>query len=155
MGGGNTLKMMLRWKRFGVTALLKKAYKKDIVLAGVSAGSICWFEYGVSDSRQFKNPKSTEYIRVSGLGLIKGLHCPHYKSALEDRGHRSKGLKIISRRTPGTAVAIEDGCAVAFIDDTTEVLSFRKGAKAWKLYWKNGDYSEEELVESSKVRIVL
>ncbi|PJC37072.1 peptidase E, partial [Candidatus Peregrinibacteria bacterium CG_4_9_14_0_2_um_filter_53_11] len=46
VGGGNTLKMMLRWKRFGVTTLLKQAYRKDIVLAGVSAGSICWFEYG-------------------------------------------------------------------------------------------------------------
>lgn len=152
VGGGNTLKMMLRWKRFGVTTLLKQAYKKDIVLAGVSAGSICWFEYGVSDSRQFKNPKSNEYIRVSGLGLLKGLHCPHYKSPLEDRGHRSKGLKMISRRTPGTAIAIEDGCAVTFIDDTTQVLSFGKGAKAWKVAWKNGNYIEEELVHRSKVR---
>lgn len=146
VGGGNTLRMMLRWKRFGVTTLLKQAYKKGIVLAGVSAGSICWFEYGVSDSRQFKNPRSTEFIRVSGLGLLKGLHCPHYKSPLEDRGFRSKGLKLISRRTPGLAIAIEDGCAVAFIDGATHVISFGKGAKAWRVGWVKGRYGVKEIL---------
>ena len=95
VGGGNTLKMMNLWRKMGVDKMLKKAFTKGTVLSGISAGSICWFTSGVSDSRQFKNPKSNEYIKVTGLGLIPVLHCPHYKSTTCDRGHRTKGLKLI------------------------------------------------------------
>ena len=71
VGGGNTLMMMNTWRRTGVDKLLKAASSKGIVLSGVSAGSICWFSFGLSDSRRFKNPKA-DLIRVSGLGIIDG-----------------------------------------------------------------------------------
>lgn len=145
VGGGNTLKMMLRWKRFGVDKLLRQAYKRNIILCGVSAGSICWFEYGVSDSRQFKNPKSKAYIRVSGLGLVKGLHCPHFKSKIDDKGFRSEGLKEISKKTKGIALAIEDGCAVEIVNNKHRVISFARG-KAYKVYWKRGKYIQERII---------
>lgn len=145
VGGGNTLKMMHRWKRCGVIPLLRQAYKKDTVFAGVSAGSIIWFEYGVSDSRQFKNPKSNEYIRVSTLGFIKGLHCPHFKSRKYDRGHRSRGLRLISKRTPGTAFALTDGCAAIFTGQNYKIFPFAKGGKAYRVSWRKGAYVEEAL----------
>lgn len=149
VGGGNTLKMMLRWKRFGVDKLLKQAFKKiNVVFAGVSAGSICWFEYGVSDSRQFKNPKRKLYIRVSGVGIVKGLHCPHFKSKIDDKGFRSKGLKEISKRTTGVAIAIEDGCAVEIDNNKYRVISFA-GGKAYKVYWKQGKYIQEKIENSA------
>ncbi|MCA9460353.1 MAG: Type 1 glutamine amidotransferase-like domain-containing protein, partial [Nanoarchaeota archaeon] len=50
IGGGNTLMMMKLWRKLGIDKLLLKAYKKGIVLSGLSAGSICWFKYGTSDS---------------------------------------------------------------------------------------------------------
>ena len=79
VGGGNTFRMMKIWKRRGVDKILKQAYEKGIVLSGLSAGAICWFRYGNSDSRKAKNPKA-DLIKVSGLDFIPGLLCPHYHS---------------------------------------------------------------------------
>jgi dipeptidase E len=59
VGGGNTLQMMRLWRRLGVDKLLKAAYENGTVLAGISAGSICWFESGHSDSMSFYNPLIT------------------------------------------------------------------------------------------------
>src|SRR5690606_11574976 len=86
VGGGNTLKMMKRWRFLEIDQLLKKAARRDVVLCGVSAGSICWFEYGISDSLQFYRPRSNEYIRVKGLGLLPFINNPHFGSADFDKG---------------------------------------------------------------------
>jgi dipeptidase E len=80
VGGGNTLLMMRIWRRLGVDHLLKGAYENGTVLAGISAGSICWVDSGHSDSMSFYNPRKWKYINVRGLGLLKGIHCPHYNS---------------------------------------------------------------------------
>ncbi|MEK7354130.1 MAG: Type 1 glutamine amidotransferase-like domain-containing protein, partial [Chloroflexota bacterium] len=77
VGGGNTLKMMIAWRKLGVDVILAEAYRRDIVLSGVSAGAICWFRYGSSDSRKFANPDAG-LIKISGLNFINALCCPHY-----------------------------------------------------------------------------
>jgi peptidase E len=74
VGGGNTLNMMAIWKAQGIDTILRQAWDKGIVLAGGSAGSLCWFEHGTTDSR----PK--DISKVECLGFIKGSHCPHYDS---------------------------------------------------------------------------
>ncbi|HEY8782469.1 MAG TPA: peptidase E [Mucilaginibacter sp.] len=74
VGGGNTLNMMAIWKAQGIDTVLRKAYDKGIILAGGSAGSLCWFQGGTTDSR----PK--ELSIVQGLGFIQTSHCPHYHS---------------------------------------------------------------------------
>jgi dipeptidase E len=74
VGGGNTLNMMAIWKAQGIDTVLRKAYNKGIVLSGGSAGSLCWFQGGTTDSR----PK--ELSIVQGLGFIQTSHCPHYHS---------------------------------------------------------------------------
>jgi dipeptidase E len=71
VGGGNTLFMMRVWRRLGVDKVLKAAYEKGTVLCGVSAGSICWFDSGHSDSMSFYNPRKWKYINVRGTGLIE------------------------------------------------------------------------------------
>ena len=78
VGGGNTLKMMRRWRKLGVDRLLEQAYNRGTVLAGVSAGAICWFSYGHSDSMAFYHPGDWSYIRVKGMGWIDSLACPHF-----------------------------------------------------------------------------
>jgi len=80
VGGGNTLLMMRIWRRLGVDKLLKLAYNNGTVLSGISAGSICWFDSGHSDSMSFYNAQKWKYINVKGMGLIPGIHCPHYNS---------------------------------------------------------------------------
>ena len=57
VGGGNTRNMLSLWQEWGLDTILKGAYKKGIILAGISAGSICWFEEGVTDSMNNKLSK--------------------------------------------------------------------------------------------------
>lgn len=74
VGGGNTLNMMAIWKTQGIDVVLKKALEKGIILAGGSAGSLCWFDNGTTDSRPI------ELTVVDGLGFLPFSHSPHYHS---------------------------------------------------------------------------
>jgi dipeptidase E len=147
VGGGNTQKMLRIWKQNGVDKILKKAWEQGIVLSGLSAGSICWFRGGTSDSRRFKNPNAS-LIKVTGLGFIPALHSPHYDIEKD----RRPGLKKIMRKTPGVAIAIDNCCAIEFIDDTYRVISSKPKAKAYKVYWKAGRYHEEIISKSTEFR---
>ncbi len=77
--GGNTLNAIALWKAHGIDSVLKKAWEKGIVLSGPSAGAICWFEEGLSDSRP------ADYSVVKGLGFLKGSNCPHYHTEADRR----------------------------------------------------------------------
>jgi len=132
VGGGNTLMMMKLWRKLGVDEVLHEAYEKDIALCGISAGAICWFNFGLSDSRRFKNP-SAPLIRVTGLGIINGLLCPHYHSEKYDKD-RATSLRDMVERRGGRALAIDDFCAVAFVDYSYKVLTSKRGAHAYNVY---------------------
>lgn len=122
VGGGNTLKMMRRWRKLGVDQLLRQAYEAGTVLCGVSAGAICWFAGGHSDSMSFYQPDNWQYVRVTGLGLIPGTHCPHYDSATLGV-KRAASFQAMMQQRGGVGLAIEDDCAVAFVDGQYRVLS--------------------------------
>jgi len=79
VGGGNTLNMMAIWKSQGIDLTLRKAYDAGILMCGASAGSLCWFEAGTTDSR----PKALS--KVECLGWIKHSHCPHYDAEQQRR----------------------------------------------------------------------
>lgn len=74
VGGGNTVNMLAVWKAQGIDVVLRKALEKGIVLAGNSAGSLCWFEKGITDSRPVKLGV------VEGLGFLAYSNCPHYEA---------------------------------------------------------------------------
>ncbi|MEM0996372.1 MAG: peptidase E [Bacteroidota bacterium] len=74
VGGGNTLNMLAIWRAQGIDLALRKAYAQGVVLAGGSAGSLCWFTGGTTDSRPI------ELTIVEGLGYLPYSHCPHYHS---------------------------------------------------------------------------
>ena len=138
VGGGNTQKMLRVWKVYGVDKMLKKALERGIVLSGLSAGSICWFREGTSDSRRFNNPKA-DLIKVTGLGFVPALHSPHYDIEKD----RRPMLKKIMKRTSGVAIAIDNCCAIEVVDDTYRVIASKTNAKAYKTYSKAGKYHEE------------
>jgi len=140
VGGGNTLRMMTIWRKKGIDEILRRAYQKGIVLSGVSAGSICWFNYGNSDSRKFTNG-SDKLIKVAGLGLIDALHCPHYDA----ESHRQADLKRMMRKTPGVAVALDNCAALEIVDSTYRIITSKPTAKARKVYWKKGEYIIEDI----------
>ena len=138
VGGGNTAKLMKVWRKAGLDKILKKAGEKGIVLLGISAGAICWCRYGISDSRRFKNPNAPLF-RVSGLGFVNVLYCPHY----DTEPHRKAGLKDMMKKTPGVSVALENCCALEIIDDKYRIINSKKTARAHRIYWKKGRAYEE------------
>jgi dipeptidase E len=97
VGGGNTLSMMRLWRLLGVDSLLRAAYENGIVLSGISAGAICWFDSGHSDSMSFYNPQDWKYINVKGLGIISGVYCPHYNSMTRGVPRRRDFQEMIRR----------------------------------------------------------
>lgn len=107
VGGGNTLNMMAIWKAQGIDTALRKAYDAGIVLGGGSAGSLCWFNEGSTDSR----PK--ELTVVQGLGLLNFSHSPHY---LRESGRRPLYHKLIGDGTIGPGYAVDDEAALLFVN---------------------------------------
>ena len=149
VGGGNTLKMMRLWRRLGVDKLLKLAYEKGTVLSGISAGAICWFDSGHSDSMSFYNPRKWKYINVRGLGLLKGIHCPHYNSMTRGVPRRKHFREMIGK-TGGIGIAIENNCAIAFIDGRFyKVITSKSYAHAYKVY-KSGRKVVSEQIRQKK-----
>lgn len=71
VGGGNTRSMLALWREWGIDNILREAYEKGIILSGLSAGMLCWFQWGITDS-----VKPLGFVQ--GLGLISGTGCPHY-----------------------------------------------------------------------------
>ncbi len=146
VGGGNTLMMMKLWRRLGVDTLLKQAWHRGTVLCGISAGSICWFDSGHSDSLSFYNPKHWKYINVRGLGLIKGIHCPHFDGKTLGVPRKKHFEKMIGN-IGGMGIAIENDCAIAFVNNGYRVIPSKKNAGAYRVFKRKGKVVTERIVE--------
>jgi dipeptidase E len=150
VGGGNTLMMMRLWRRLGVDKLLIAAYENGTVLSGISAGAICWFESGHSDSMSFYNPQKWEYINVKGLGLIRGIHCPHYNSMTLGVPRR-KHFKEMMRKTASFGIAIDNNCAIEFVAGKFyRVIRSKSYARAYGVYRQDREVISEQLPRSEK-----
>lgn len=147
VGGGNTLKMMGVWRKNGIDKILIEAHKQGIIMSGISAGSICWFKYGISDSKRFINPKA-DLIKVGGLNLINALHCPHY----DFEPGRKKDLKRMMEKTSGIAIALDNCCALEVIDNKYKIISSKKSANAYKVYWQKNKYYEEIIKKENDLK---
>ena len=146
VGGGNTLKMMRRWRKLGVDKVLEEAYRRGVVLSGVSAGCICWFSWGHSDSMAFYHPDSWRPVRVRGMGLIDALACPHFDG--ETAGvERRQAFRQMVRKHSDVGIAIDDNCAVEVVDDTYRVITSRAGAGTYKILNRREELSVERIVQ--------
>ena len=149
VGGGNTLKMMRRWRRLGVDDLLRDAFADGTVLCGVSAGAICWFDRGHSDSMSFYSPDDWRYIAVTGMGLLPGLACPHYNGETDGVPRRADFHQMLKRKR-GNGLAIDNDCAVAFVDDRYRVISASPDAGAYALGVHSGYVTERTLTNTEE-----
>ena len=125
VGGGNTKNLITLWKEWGLDHILKEAWESGIILCGLSAGSICWFEEGVTDSI----PGNLTVLKC--LGFLKGSNCPHYDGEAERRPayHRLLSQGLISE-----GYATDDGVGLHFIGNQLEaIVSSRLYAKAYRL----------------------
>lgn len=141
VGGGDTVRMMEKWQDYKVDVYLREAYTRGIILSGLSAGSICWFLFGHSDSDSFVNKGQWDYIRAYGLGLIPATHCPHYN----EKGRESFDAMMRNENIPG--IALEDNTALVEIDGRYWILKADKNRKAYILRPRSGCIDKEELFE--------
>ena len=107
VGGGNTMSMLGVWKQWGLDKILRQAYNKGTVMSGVSAGAICWFEKGITDS--WENSLNV----MDCLSFVEGACCPHYDEEIE---RRPSLHKLILSKTINSCHAIDGGCALHLID---------------------------------------
>ncbi len=145
VGGGNTRLMMNEWKKRGVDELLVKAYYDGAVMTGLSAGSICWFENGLSDSEKYDGIEDWKPIWVKGLGLIKMDHSPHFDSEVEWRFHPTEERALWESKK---ILALHDNVALLVMGDKWRIVKCRKGALAFKVYCHAGEVIGNDLYPS-------
>jgi dipeptidase E len=139
VGGGSTANMLAVWRIHGIDEVLRRAWERGAILCGVSAGGLCWFEAGVTDSL------GTELVPLrEGLGLLAGSFCPHYDGEPDRRLVYHRYLRE-GRLPPGFAA--DDGVGLHFIGmDLTEVVSSRPTAAAYRV-GAEGDSVTETRIE--------
>ena len=124
IGGGNTVFMLEIWKKNKLEHIFKDAYEKGIILSGISAGAVCWFDWILSDS------VGQGFNSLRGINLISGSCTPH-SSNIERINQFESDIK--KNKIP-QGIAIDDGVAVVFVDGKpTEVYSSRKNHTAYFL----------------------
>jgi peptidase E len=125
VGGGNTANMLAIWRVHGFDAVLREAWEAGVVLFGASAGMICWFEAGVTDSF---GPQLEGL--ADGLGFLAGSACPHYDG--EER-RRPRYRELVDRGFP-EGIAAEDGVGLHYVGtELSEVITCRPGAAAYRV----------------------
>ncbi len=140
VGGGDTEFMMATWKKFNLDTLLRDAYVKGKVMSGISAGAICWFEFGTAEP--LTTPEEPDKpIRVDGLGLIKGVCYPHYD--VEPDGQ--KDVMLIAKSFKAPIFALDNCSAVVVEDDSYEIIISRYGACVRIFINTDGEISETKL----------
>ena len=135
VGGGNTRNLLALWKLWGLDKIMKKALDNGIVLCGASAGSICWFEEGVTDS--WTKP----LMPLKCLGFLKGSNCPHYDS---EKNRRPSYQRMLAQKKIKGGYAAEDGVAIHFINGAiARFVSSRPQSKAYKVGLQKGKVVEK------------
>jgi len=126
VGGGSVANMMAVWRVHRIDEILRKAWQAGIVLAGSSAGGICWFESGTTDSF---GPRLRPF--AEGLGLLPGSFCPHYNSEPE---RRPLYRKLVAECALPPGLACDDGAAVHYVDDELAgLIADHPGASVYRV----------------------
>jgi len=137
VGGGNTVNLLAIWRAHGLDGILREALGAGAVLCGISAGAICWFEAGVTDSF------GPELAGINnGLGFLSGSVCPHYDG---EPNRRPAYQKLVAEGLrPGYGV--DDGCGLHFEGGRLKrIVASRPGARAYRVELVNGKSVETAL----------
>ena len=137
VGGGNTKSMLAVWKEWNLHNILKNAYEKGIVMSGVSAGAICWFEKGITDSF------AKELKVIDCLGIVDGIACPHFD---EEKDREPYVNDVILREIIESCICIEGNCALHIKNDFEySSIDFGNGKKCLRVTKENNNLKKEIL----------
>lgn len=138
VGGGNTRNLLVLWREWGLDKHFRKAWDNGVILAGLSAGSICWFEEGVTSSIPGK------LTRLECLGFLKGSSCPHYDGEVD---RRKSYHELLNKNQISNGIAMDDGVAVHYQEDRIfKVISSRPLAKAYQVAFADNQVTEIEII---------
>jgi dipeptidase E len=136
VGGGSMINLLALWRAHGLDAILRDAWHAGIVLAGLSAGSMCWFEHGITKSHG--RPTATE-----GLGFLPGSNSVHYDGEPE---RRPVYLDAVASGALPPGYGVDDGVGLLFRGTRlAEVVASRPGPRAYRVTAADGVAHEHEL----------
>lgn len=141
IGGGDTIYMMQVWKQHGLDEMLKRIYENDLaVLTGISAGAICWFNCGHSDSECFQKEDNWNYCWANEmLDIFHIAFCPHYN----EEGRDSFDEMLAEKNMVG--LAMENN--TAFVENNGRQYFIRSvsDANAYSIQYVNGILEKNEV----------
>jgi len=137
VGGGNTKSMLAVWKEWNLHNILQNAYENGIVMSGVSAGAICWFDKGITDSF------ADELNIIDCLGIVEGIACPHFD---EEKEREPYVNDVINREIIKSCICIEGNCALHIKNDFEYFsIDFGNGKKCLRVSKENNNLKKEIL----------
>ena len=135
IGGGNTKSMLAVFREWNLDKLIIDAYNQGKILSGVSAGAICWFEKGITDSW-------TGGLKILDcMNILKGTCCPHYDG---EANRRPSVENFLKNKDLDSCLCIEDGAALHYENNELKTsISFYKDKNAYKV-----KYQDNKLIEN-------
>ena len=135
VGGGNTKSMLAVWKEWGLDKILKKAYLNGTVMSGVSAGAICWFQNGITDSW------ASNLKMMPCLNFVKGTCCPHYD---EEPERKPAVKKLLLTNKIKNVYAVDGGAALHIKDEKVfKSVIFKKNKSSYLVDLKKKSINEK------------
>jgi peptidase E len=146
VGGGNTQSMLAVWRHWDFDVVLREAWERGAVLCGSSAGSICWFEHGLTDSY------ASELTAMECLGFVAGSNCPHYDGEKE---RRPSYQQLIAAGEIPAGIACDDGAGLHFRGtELSAIVSSQPDARAYRVV-RDGDRAIETPLDTKYLGMVL
>ena len=145
VGGGNTKSMLAVWREWNLDNILKKAYENKTIMSGVSAGAICWFTNGITDSWKYNQ------AILPCLDFVKGNLCPHY----DEEPERIPYVKdILENNIIDSCYAVEGFCALHVINDVPKfVVSFGNESDSYDVYCKDNKIIHNKITSTKKIKL--
>ena len=142
VGGGNTKSMLAVWKEWKLDKILKEAYRNGKVMSGVSAGAICWFQNGITDSW------ASELKIMPCLNFVRGTCCPHYD---EEPERKPFVKKLLDRKKVKKIYAVDGGVALHIKNEENfKSVVFRKTKSSYAV-----SLERKNLIEKSFRKVIL
>jgi dipeptidase E len=152
VGGGSVVKLIKVLEKFKVISMIKEAYEKGIVFAGISAGALCWgMNYFDSEfTAGFKTIEGfSEYTKEDCMKFLPFIICPHYNLD----GYKEK-MDLMIQEYKHSGIAIDNNCAVQFVDGKYRVIATKEEANAYKVYKKGTKIVREAIIKHEEFRPV-